>query len=97
MEKKTESQPEAFGTYGDDVFSEKVIARLLPKKVAEKLLATMRDSKPLDPKIADDVAEAMKRWAVQYANVARVTAPKHLVEEIREELKKAAALYDLDP
>ena len=64
MEKKTDSQPEVFGTYGDDVFSEKVIARLLPKKVAEKLLATMRDSKPLDPKIADDVAEAMKRWAL---------------------------------
>ena len=50
--------------YGDDVFSEKVIERLLPQKVAAKLLATMRDSKPLDPKIADDVAEAMKEWAL---------------------------------
>ena len=56
--------PEAFGTYGDDVFSVKVIERLLPKKVAAKLLATMRDSKPLDPSIADDVAEAMKTWAL---------------------------------
>ena len=56
--------PNAFGTYGDDVFSERVIERLLPKKVAAKLLATMRDSKPLDPSIADDVAEAMKTWAL---------------------------------
>ena len=64
MEKKTERRHEAFGLYGDDVFSEKVIERLLPKRVAAKLLATMRDSKPLDPKIADDVAEAMKEWAL---------------------------------
>ncbi len=64
MENKPDSLPASFGTYGDDVFSEKVIARLLPRKVAEKLLATMRDSKPLDPSIADDVAEAMKTWAL---------------------------------
>ncbi|MBR3921575.1 MAG: glutamine synthetase III, partial [Kiritimatiellae bacterium] len=63
--KKSESPiPEAFGTYADDVFSVKVIERLLPKKVAAKLLATMRDSKPLDPSIADDVADAMKTWAL---------------------------------
>ena len=64
MEKNECRIPDAFGTYGDDVFSAKVIERLLPKKVAAKLLATMRDSKPLDPSIADDVAEAMKTWAL---------------------------------
>lgn len=64
MQKSKISIPEAFGTYGDDVFSVKVIERLLSKKVASKLLATMRDSKPLDPSIADDVAEAMKTWAL---------------------------------
>ena len=64
MEKKTDHLPKAFGAYGDDVFSEKIIERLLPKRVAAKLLATMRDSKPLDPSIADDVAEAMKTWAL---------------------------------
>ncbi len=64
MEKKESRIPDAFGTYGDDVFSAKVIERLLPKKVASKLLATMRDSKPLDPSIADNVAEAMKTWAL---------------------------------
>ena len=40
-------------------------------------------------------AEAMKHWAVQFANVARVTAPEHLVEEIREELRKANKLYGI--
>ena len=64
MEKNAERLPAAFGTYGDDVFSEKAVRRLLPKKTAEKLLATMRDSKPLDPKIAPSVAKAMKEWAL---------------------------------
>ncbi len=64
MKKSVVRAPEAFAAYGDDVFSEKVIERLLPKGVAAKLLATMRDSKPLDPKIADDVADAMKDWAL---------------------------------
>ena len=52
-------------TYGADVFSEKAIRRHLPKAVAAKLLATMRDSKPLDPTIADAVAEGMKTWALE--------------------------------
>ena len=51
-------------TYGEDVFSEKAMRAYLPKRVAEKLLATMRQSKPLDPTIADAVAEGMKNWAV---------------------------------
>jgi glutamine synthetase len=51
--------------YGSDVFSEKEIRRCLPKNVASKLLATMRESKPLDPTIADAVAEGMKNWALE--------------------------------
>ena len=50
--------------YGEDVFSEKAIREFLPKPVAAKLLATMRDGKPLDPSIADAVASGMKDWAV---------------------------------
>ena len=50
--------------YGADVFSEKAIRRHLPKPVAAKLLATMRDAKPLDPTIADAVADGMKNWAL---------------------------------
>ena len=54
----------ATGFYGEDVFSEKAIRAGLPKAVAAKLLATMREGKPLDPTIADAVAEAMKEWAL---------------------------------
>ena len=50
--------------YGEDVFSEKAIRAHMPKTVAAKLLATMREGKPLDPSIADAVARGMKNWAL---------------------------------
>ena len=52
-------------TYGEDVFSEKAIRAHLSKTVATKLLATMRKGEPLDPTIADAVAEGMKDWALK--------------------------------
>lgn len=52
-------------TYGEDVFSEKAIRAHMPKAVAAKLLATMRKGVPLDPTIADAVAEGMKNWALK--------------------------------
>ena len=51
--------------YGADVFSEREIRARLDRTVAAKLLATMRDGKPLDPSIADAVADAMKDWALE--------------------------------
>ena len=39
--------------------------------------------------------EAMRRWAVQFAGLARVVSPPELVEEIREEIRKAAENYDM--
>ena len=51
-------------TYGEDVFGEEEIRAYLPKATAAKLLATINDGKPLDPSIADDVAHAMKDWAL---------------------------------
>ena len=51
-------------TYGEDVFSPKAMGKYLSKEVAAKLIATMNDSKPLDPSIAADVAEGMKKWAL---------------------------------
>ena len=50
--------------YGADVFSEKAMRRHLAKDVAAKLAATMKEGKPLDPSIADQVAEGMKAWAL---------------------------------
>ncbi len=39
--------------------------------------------------------EAMRHWAGQFADVVRVVSPERLVEEIREDLRKAAANYGL--
>ena len=52
-------------TYGEDVFSEKAMRTYLTKAVAAKLIATMRKGEPLDPTIADAVAEGMKNWALK--------------------------------
>ena len=40
--------------------------------------------------------ESMKRWAVQMAGTVRVVSPPELVEEVREEIRKAAALYGME-
>ncbi len=50
--------------FGDNVFNTAAIQRYLPKATALKLLATIREGVPLDPSIADDVANAMKEWAI---------------------------------
>ena len=39
--------------------------------------------------------DAMKHWAVEHANIVKVVSPESLVEEIREEIRKANALYDI--
>ena len=39
--------------------------------------------------------EAMRHWAGQFAGVARVVSPESLVEEIREDLRKACANYGM--
>ena len=39
--------------------------------------------------------QAMRHWASQFATVVRVVSPPELVEEIREEIRKAAAYYGM--
>lgn len=50
--------------YGQNVFSLKVMRNYLSEKAYNSLSATIRDGGKLDPAIADEVAEAMKNWAV---------------------------------
>ncbi len=50
--------------YGEDVFNLKTMKDYLPKQVYRKLLSTIRQGAPIDAGIADDVANAMKRWAI---------------------------------
>ena len=51
--------------YGEDVFNAAAIRQYLPKACAGKLLSTITEGAPLDPAIADDVAHAMKEWAME--------------------------------
>ena len=50
--------------YGADVFNESVMREYLAKDTVESLLHTINDHTPLDPSIANDVAHAMKQWAM---------------------------------
>jgi hypothetical protein len=37
----------------------------------------------------------MKHWAVEHANIVKVVSPASLADAIREEIRKAAEMYDL--
>ncbi len=50
--------------YGSDVFSLKTMKDFLPKPIYKSLLATIRKGESLNADIADEVANAMKRWAI---------------------------------
>ncbi len=57
--------PVELGRYGEDVFSAKVMREYLPATVCDKLLATVNNGEALDPAIADEVANALKQWALK--------------------------------
>ncbi|CAN5810264.1 glutamine synthetase III [soil metagenome] len=74
---------EAFGV---NVFTKATMQKRLPKPVFKSVMATIEQSKPLDPAVADIVASAMKDWALEkgathYAHVfyplTGLTAEKH--------------------
>ena len=50
--------------YGQNVFGIKNMRKYLSQKTYNSLVATIREGRSLDPKIADEVAGAMKKWAV---------------------------------
>ena len=50
--------------YGTNVFSEKVMRELLPKATYKTLQKTIERGEKLDPTVADEVASAMKTWAL---------------------------------
>jgi glutamine synthetase len=77
------SIPEIFGEY---VFNESTMRSKLPKEVFKKLKTTIDYGEPLDPSIANDVAHAMKEWAVSkgathythwFQPMTGITAEKH--------------------
>ncbi|MFH1665081.1 MAG: glutamine synthetase III [Candidatus Omnitrophota bacterium] len=50
--------------YGENVISLKVMRNYLSDTAYKSLLSTIRQGKSIDPGIADEVADAMKTWAV---------------------------------
>ncbi|MFC1570737.1 glutamine synthetase III [Candidatus Omnitrophota bacterium] len=50
--------------YGENVFSLKNMRNYLSDKAYRSLMATIREGKSIDPSIADEVADAMKSWAL---------------------------------
>ena len=51
--------------FADDVFTERIMERRLPREVFKKVLRTLHHGERLDPNVADVVAAAMKDWAVE--------------------------------
>lgn len=51
--------------YGRDVFGIKAMEQYLPRPTYTKLVKTISTGTPIDDSIADDVAHAMKKWAME--------------------------------
>ena len=74
------------GLFGIDVFSKKVMKEMLSASVYERVEETINEGKKLDREIADEVASAMKNWAVSkgathythwFQPMTGITAEKH--------------------
>ena len=52
--------------FGRDVFSERVMRQRLPKEVFKAVQRTVKFGEPLDPAVANTVANAMKDWALEH-------------------------------
>src|SRR5689334_21220075 len=72
--------------FGVNVFNEEVQKQRLPKPIFKALQKTIKQGAPLDPQIADAVANAMKDWAMergathfthQFQPMTGATAEKH--------------------
>ncbi len=50
--------------YGENVFGLKIMREHLSEKAFQSISTTIREGGKLDPNIADEVAEAMKNWAL---------------------------------
>lgn len=72
--------------FGQNVFGDREMQEMLPKSCYRALREAMETGEPLDPKVADIVASAMKEWAVErgathythwFQPMTGLTAEKH--------------------
>jgi glutamine synthetase len=64
MCEEVKREPSLTEYFGKNVFSLKTMRNYLSEKAYTSLVATAREGKTIDPFIADEVADAMKTWAV---------------------------------
>jgi glutamine synthetase len=85
-ESKQPRGPHASETFGSLVFNDAVQQQRLPKDVYHKLRRTITNGESLDSSVADEVATAMKDWAVEHGAthythwfqpLTGITAEKH--------------------
>ncbi len=55
-----------FDSFGSHVFSIRTMRDYLSERAYQSLLSTIQQQMPLDPSIADEVADAMKNWAIRH-------------------------------
>jgi len=66
MTTKTTPAPQTVADrFGENVFSLRTMRNYLSEKAYRSLRATIVSGTPLDPQIADEVADAMKTWALE--------------------------------
>lgn len=72
--------------FGVNVFSDEAMRARLPEDVHQALRNTIKKGEPLDPRVADEVARAMKDWAMErgathyshwFQPMTGLTAEKH--------------------
>ena len=72
--------------FGSNVFNDSVMRERLPKDTYKALKSTMREGSTIDSSIADEVASAMKDWAIEkgathfthwFQPLTGITAEKH--------------------
>jgi glutamine synthetase len=60
-----EQQANTTSIFGENTFNEETMRERLPKDTYKKLMATIKKGAKLDMSIANDVAHAMKEWALE--------------------------------
>ncbi|MCA9283341.1 MAG: glutamine synthetase III [Phycisphaerales bacterium] len=60
------ARPGGIEEFGVDVFNERTMQARLPKQVYRAVQRTLHQGEPLDPAMADTVANAMKDWALEH-------------------------------
>ena len=65
MEKYPEYSQSIMDIFGTNVFNDKAMRQYLPKSIYYELRKTIEGRKELDPAIADVVAAAIKKWAIE--------------------------------